>query len=482
MNSAAPLLLSFALAMCFGAFSANAAEWRVAPNGSPTGDGSAAKPWDLASALKNTAAVKPGDTIWLHGGTYTGAARETFTCMLKGTAEQPIIVKQFPGERATVRPTLTTGGCEHVWFWGFEVMNPDTGEYGRTEHARLPTVWLRDSRGVKLINLVIHDGGQGIGAWSESEDSEIYGCVIYNNGWAGSNQGHGIYTQNKTGTKKILDNLIFNQLGTGYGIHCYGSEKAFMRDYVFEGNVCFNNQGNNILIGGGSPSEKIVVRNNFAYAGNGVQFGYGAHSKDAVIRDNYFATWLRVKNWDELTVRNNTVYNPSRFAQLIIDELDGLPKYDWDENSYFHPAAGEAPFSLSTKGPSWTGSFEEWKEKTGFDAKSAFSATAPTGLKVFVRPNAYEKGRANIVIYNWDKKDAAQVDLSSVLAKGDAYELRDAQNLLAAPVMTGVYDGGVVAIPMKLTEMAQPVTNQKFEHTSPEFNVFVLTKAAAREK
>ena len=32
---------------------------------------------------------------------------------------------------------------------------------------------------------------------------------------------------------------------------------------------------------------------------------------------------------------------------------------------------------------------------------NTYYSTRPTGVKVFVRPNAYEAGRANITIFNW---------------------------------------------------------------------------------
>src|SRR2546430_16404826 len=48
----------------------------VSPSGSSAGDGTLARPWDLATALGGGGAggrVAPGDTIWLRGGTYRGA-------------------------------------------------------------------------------------------------------------------------------------------------------------------------------------------------------------------------------------------------------------------------------------------------------------------------------------------------------------------------------------------------------------------------
>ena len=52
---------------------APAQDFYVSPSGSPSGDGSFANPWDLATALSGPASVTPGSTIWLRGGTYTNA-------------------------------------------------------------------------------------------------------------------------------------------------------------------------------------------------------------------------------------------------------------------------------------------------------------------------------------------------------------------------------------------------------------------------
>ena len=74
----------------------------------------------------------------------------------------------------------------------------------------------------KFINLVIHDDTQGVSWWAASQDSEMHGCLIYDNGWAGTDRGHGhaIYTQNNEGLKTISD-CIFTG-GYGYTLHAYG--------------------------------------------------------------------------------------------------------------------------------------------------------------------------------------------------------------------------------------------------------------------
>src|SRR5262249_17532162 len=201
-------------------------EFYVAPGSSSGGDGSVGRPWDLATALAHPSLVKPGDTIWLRGGTYRGS----FTSTLTGTSGAPIKVRQHPGERATIdgnhdgnEATLIIMGS-FTWYWGFEVTNSDPTRTSATT-AYPP----RRGEGVnvfgpgtKLINLVVHDTSQGIGSATPAENSELYGNLIYYNGYDNPGtrgHGHGIYVQNQTGTKRIVDNMIFEQFG--WGIHAY---------------------------------------------------------------------------------------------------------------------------------------------------------------------------------------------------------------------------------------------------------------------
>ena len=463
-------------ALFLGAVRAEAKEWHVSPRGTPQGDGSAARPWDLATALAHPPAVKPGDVIWLHGGTYAGAGRDTFVARLAGEPERPIIVRQAPGERAVIQPTFGVAGGAHAWYWGVEIENPDTKEYEPYDHGRLGAVWLRGGDHVKLINLVIHGGGQGIGAWVDCTNLEVYGCIVFHNGWAGSNQGHGIYTQNNTGTKVLADNIFFHQLGNGYGVHAYGSERAFIKNFHLVGNVAFGNRGNNILIGGGSPSENILLENNFVYGDGGFRFGYTAHNRNGVVRDNYLATRCSVHNWDELVFAGNTVVNPTREFLLDATKLEALPKYEWDRNAYLGAKVAGNFFQLRVGQASEALPFEEWRRRTGFDATSRADATPPKDVFVAVRPNRYDPDRAHVVVFNWAGQATVEADLGGFLKPGDAFEVRDVQNLFGEPVAAGVYRGGPLSLPMDLTEVMQPVTRERFQHTPPEFNVFLLLR------
>ena len=69
MRHYGPLALA-ALACAAGA--ASCRELFVSPQGTPGGDGAQARPLDLKTALASETLVKPGDTVWLLGGTYQG--------------------------------------------------------------------------------------------------------------------------------------------------------------------------------------------------------------------------------------------------------------------------------------------------------------------------------------------------------------------------------------------------------------------------
>ena len=227
-----PMAAATLFALAILPSSALAAEFYVAPNGSSSGNGSISNPWKLATALAHPAAVRPGDTIWLRGGVYSGA----FVSTLNGSSAGQITVRQYLGERAVLdraasasfEPALKVLG-NYVNFWGFEMTNSFTDriiqERGSNPSASRPAGVMTYSTNIKLINLIIHDQAGGMGHWSTTEDanSEVYGCLVYNNGWLAPDRGHGhgVYAQNQRGYKRISDNIVFN--GFNQGLQIYGS-------------------------------------------------------------------------------------------------------------------------------------------------------------------------------------------------------------------------------------------------------------------
>ena len=120
----------------------------------------------------------------------------------------------------------------------------------------------------------------------------------------------------------------------------------------------------------------------------------------------------------------------------------------------------------------YTYTFTDWSRHTGYDRNSHLIRTAtgrPTGLKIAALPNQYEAGRANIVVYNWDLKERVEVDVSGALRNGDRFEVRNARDFYGQPVLSGVYDGRLLSLPMAGSQPA------------PEFGAFVLMKRIDRE-
>jgi hypothetical protein len=455
----------------------------VAPDGRADGDGSKNHPWDLASALSGQSKVKAGDTLWLRGGVYKGG----FKSRIAGTQDKPILVAQFMNERATIDGSLTVNG-EWTTFWGFEVTdtNPD-----RT-NERATGVEVNGAH-TKFVNLVVHDGGNGFGFWSSALDSELYGNIIYNNGWREIDRGHGhgIYTQNEEGTKLIRDNVIFNQYG--WGVHAYTEEGA-LDGLQFEGNVSFDNGApagaryDNILVGGRQPASRISLVSNYTYEmpGNGdtkpnVRLHYEAsNNKDLTVKDNYFAGGspvASVADWLTVTMTGNTFYGSQQLLELSLPQGVAASAYGWDNNNYYG-ASRAASFSFQGQPLD----FAAWKNTTGFDRNgswNAIDAGQSAGVKVFVRPNLYEPGRAHIIVYNWDKRESVDADVSGVLQRGAKYEVRSAQNFFGMPILAGTYDGKLLRLPMAAQKIAKPIgANFNPPQTAPEFNVFVLLQTS----
>src|SRR5918912_3414306 len=98
---------------------------------------------------------------------------------------------------------------------------------------------------VKLINMIVHDAADAINFPMAANDSEIYGALLYSNGWQGPDRGHGhgIYIQNQAPSQKYISNVIsFDNYGTGmktFGYGAYGDNVHYSGVTVY-GNHEFN--------------------------------------------------------------------------------------------------------------------------------------------------------------------------------------------------------------------------------------------------
>lgn len=472
----------------FGALKANAiftistgggttthAGWYVAPNGTLGGAGTLASPWALATAFSGAGGkIHPGDTVWLRGGTYgSGEASSMWTITTNGTTAQPIIFRQYIGERATLNGAIDAEGS-NTWFWGFEVANTSSNTQdiqGVDSHCP----------GCRFIHLVVHDhSGDGFGLWSEGPNQVAYGNLVYNNGFLGTSvgsYGHGIYAQNETGTKLLQDNVLWNQFG--YGIHVYGSGNAFLNNFTVQGNASFNSgvgDGMNYTLGGGSPLINLVATGNMAYynpsrMGNSFRIGYnfGTTNQNGTCTNNYIVGTAFVSQWTSgFTFTGNTVINLQGGAVINLDQ-DVPASSNWNQNAYFYQGQFD-PFAALGSAYDFAG----WKSTFGFDGSSTLSGATPPN-HIVVEPSPYEPGRANIIVFNWSHGGSVAVDLSSVLQPGDAFVIKNVQNFYGAPVLSGVY-GGPVTLPISAVTPQSSPSGTAMPATSTEFQAYVVLK------
>jgi hypothetical protein len=269
--------------------------------------------------------------------------------------------------------------------------------------------------------------------------------VVYFNGWQGKSgvgEGFGIRTTNRTESRLIRENIVFDQFAVGLLAYGLGIDNL-----TIEGNVLFNNGrlsnlfDRQALIGGGSHN--LVFNQNMTFytedigiKGEGVNAGMGGGCVGARFSENYLTGGnpLNLTTCQPTAMRGNTLY-----GMLSV-------------NDKTYP--GNVLVSTAT------------------DRQAAMS-----GVKVFVRPSQYAPGRATVVIYNWSRAAEVSVDLTrAALKPGDRFEIRDAQNYFAPPVARLTYGDSRVVVPMKGYEIVKPIgtVTRAPNHTAPEFGVFVI--------
>lgn len=389
------ILLAFVLAM--PAQVACAARWYVAPNGTSSNPGTQEAPWDIVSALGGEQKVAPGDTIALLKGTYRRRPKELYDIRLVGTEEASIDIRPQSGARVMIDGGLSMQSpSAYVWVRGLEIFvsepRPDKpispGSHPKDLKRPAGGLHMFGGKNCKYINLVIHRCNQGVSCWKGEIDPLIYGCIIYDNGWLGTDRGHGhcIYTQNDEGVKTISNCILSCRYEGTYTMHAYGSERAYVNNFLVEENICYGKGP--FLIGGGRPSRGIRVLSNYLY-GVSMRIGYTAeYNENCEVRDNVIVNGeLGVIRYQQVVQEGNLIIGKGR--------------------------------------------------------------ERPEGMKGLVLPNKFDDGRAHLVIYNWDKAKMLNVSAKSFLKDSESYCLMDPQNLFGYPIAEGKCEGDTIRVPIK---------------------------------
>jgi hypothetical protein len=438
-----------------------------------------------------------------------------------GTAQNPIIIRAYPGERVIVDGGIETSTtARYNWFWGFEVIDSRPFDVPSTSRlvsgGELRPGFNFNSGGVgahpghKVIHCTLRNTGHpGIGFWNQGAGGEIYGSYIYGSGVLDDTQqpawvrGSGLYGQNDStsSTVELTKNIWFKNFCTG--INMYG-EGGQVRGVTAAYNISFVNEDEDLWFAVTSAGnlEAVTVDHNYTWkepseteAGAcSTQIGYGGDQISATVTNNYLVggecgtdTTFYTRSIDTLTVTGNTIVAPRYIAGNYYPSDNSHSSITWNNNAYYGGWLAQGP----TFYPFWTykngaedwQDFAEWKADNSYDSNSTHSSSLPSTNRVFVIPvDKYEPGRTHVAIYNWQNLDSVNVDLSpSGITSGQSYQVYDAECLTACgPVASGTYNGSPISFPMTMTAQDQVTGEQNyneariFNHTSKRFNAFVV--------
>lgn len=374
--------------------------WYVSPSGSATGDGTQANPWSLEVAVNGTHRSKTafGGTVWLLPGTYRKSPNPEglgFRCVVGGVSTNPLVFRAVPGSRVVIDGGFSFfAGSNYVWLWGVEIIVSEEKPHGTTGSwpPGAPTggVNFYSSQSCKAINCVLRDNRQGASVWTEARDAEVYGCLVYDNGWVGTDRahGHGLYIQNPgSTTKRAADNVFTarhsrNWRDGRYTMHGYG-ERVEVTNITAEGNL---QAGVNDawLLGAGASGLASTGHRMINNAIHGVRVRVGrSETQPLEFRGNTIAGQLELVGTGPLTNTGNLISPP-----------DPRPAAD----------------------------------------------------TVVLRPNKYEPNRAHLLIVDWDRNGKGMLPLSGWVQAGERLRVLDVTDSWGQPVWQGTVPAGGVEL------------------------------------
>lgn len=470
--------------------------------------GTEESPWSLAHGLSVDSGINPGDSLILLNGTYEG----NYVSEISGTQGNPIfILAQNPGQaifdvgkNRTAETALTINGS-HTWFVGIHVTSSSTVKKSDESNGNASIPY---ESGIavfgdfnKLINCWVYDVvGGGLELWRTGLNLEVYGCVIFNNGFQGPfrGTGHGMYIQHDDPDrpKVIQNNFVFQNASQGINIFTTNPPNAGVR--VVE-NVSFNTgvtvdfadalfrPPHTLSIGSqNNLSLEMRVSDNIFYT----DLQGGRLQKNGVSNVTLGRTFFPNSDFrftgnvlyggrnqiellpiTRLRLTSNTFYNTDGAFVNFLDEDDkSFPSTTWDQNSYINIIGEASGFDDLT--------FDQWKDEYGFDGASTLLEVPEKANEILVVKNEYDPRIYYVTILNLEGSDEVSVDFSDEgIIEGQGYLIKDVQNPFdEEQTISGEYGGGAISFPMTWTESLQPKGNIPYQvvHTDNTLGTFIL--------
>ena len=481
---------------CLSCFSG---EFYVSTNGTDGAAGTLIDPLSISKALGETSPAALGDTIWIRGGSYVGYVGAS----VAGEEGSPVTIRNYNRERAVIDGSFNSIGSWQT-VWGLEIMNSNA--VSRTNSSDVLGYGLTISGvGTKAVNLTIHDtGAPGIWWPTNAANSELYGCIMWgvglyqtNGGMSGGKRGPIVYLQNLYGTKLVEDCIAFKSWTAG--IKTY-AESSYSEGVTFKNNVVFLNDlyGLEVITSNNPITNHISVGNVTFHDENVYGWTDAVTHNSLTLVSNYFIgditgsyrTTLHIRGWTNVVMTNNVFAETSELRTgnpSMVDTMSFWQGYFTNEvqtllvdyNSYFH--------GTEVYGHWYTNYSERLHfsdvQSAGLEAHGSYSANLPNENVALLRTNKYEQGRAYLTVLNFTDATSYTLDLSQVgLTNLQRFEIRDVQNFLGSPLVSGVYDSDSPSVSVSLVETAVTeimgeqthFTDDPDIHTSDKFNTFVI--------
>ena len=435
-------------------------------SGTSLGDGSLQHPWDLQTALSQKAEViNGGDVIWLHKGVYNGRYISTLSSTIQG---KHIIVMPFHDDKVILNGNVDSKRAYVLEVRGKQVTFKDLeitflGEFSRNQKdanfQKVEGVSHSSGVGCKFINLIIHDNpGTGFGSWKQTADSEINGCIIYNNGYYSNKRGSGvgIYVQNSSEKFRLIkNNIVFNNYYKGIEVWSdnRNAKEAYVKNIILDNNVIFNSAlvtgvpKDNLIIAtndnsGTNIAQNIQVTNNILYHNTDYlknELKSGFHSltlgfnpkapiENVVVKNNVILgqnDGVRIQYAKSLVFQNNIVYAGFvRFNKSFYPNFNSKG-WDFSGNTYFTRRnktiriQSVEDFTL-----------DEWSKKYGLGDRSTWKPVSEFNLKnvLNITPIDSKKNKYRVVLFNKKGEDVS-VDFSAYgISKGTNFTIRDVED------------------------------------------------------
>ena len=228
LSLGAKVIVSLAMIMSLTISAYARGDIYVSPQGNDKAKGTKEQPYaTLAQAIKK---VRPGQTIWLRGGTYNPTEAEVmgsslgglYSCVFmlekSGTADKPLTISAFPGEQvifdmSQIRPEghrvsgfWLTGKHWHIK--GLEVVGIQVTIKRHTQSENFSLTGCEEC----VIEQCSMHSGMGIGVYArDARNCLILNCDAYNNcdsiskdGRGGNSDGFGFHLASPTSTGNVI--------------------------------------------------------------------------------------------------------------------------------------------------------------------------------------------------------------------------------------------------------------------------------------